>query len=160
MTSRLLNSWSEYDAAVQEILDLTAGTLLVFDADLSPLKLERPERIAALRRLLLGAREFNKRLTIVVQKTAFVRQYSPQLMDLLAVYSPAMTIIHAPPHLDGLKDSLLIADHRHLLVRFHQDHARARLTIDDAPECAPCVLRFEEILGAGGDPLSATTLGL
>jgi hypothetical protein len=57
-------------------LDLTTDTLLVFDQDLSSLKLERPERIAALRRLL-GAQEFNKRLTLVVQKTAFVRQYSP-----------------------------------------------------------------------------------
>jgi hypothetical protein len=159
MTSRLLNTWSEYDAAVQEILDLSAGTLLIFDQDLSPLKLERPERIAALRRLL-SAREFNKRLTIVVQKPAFVRQYSPQLLDLLAVHAPAFTILHAPPHLDALKDSLLIADGKHVLVRFHQEHARARLTIDDAPECAPYVLRFEEILGAGGDPLSATTLGL
>ena len=159
MASKLITTWSEHDSAVQEILDLSPTTLLVFDENLSPLKLERPERIAALRRLL-GAREFNKRLTIVVQKPAFVRQYSPQLMDLLAVYSPAITIIHAPPHLDGLKDSLLIADDRHVLVRFHQDHARARLTIDDAPECAPYVLRFAEILGAGGDPLSATTLGL
>ena len=52
MTSKLITTWSEHDSAVQEILDLSPTTLLVFDENLSPLKLERPARIAALRRLL------------------------------------------------------------------------------------------------------------
>jgi hypothetical protein len=159
MTSRLLTTWSEFDSAVQEILDLCACTLLVFDRDLSPLKLERPERVTVLRRLLASL-DHNKRLTVVVQRPDFVRQYSPQLMNLLMVYSPALTITHSPPHLDLLRDSLLIADGRHALVRFDQDHARARLIIDDLTECAPHVQRFEAILAEGGDQLSSTTLGL
>lgn len=159
MPSKLITTWSEHDSAVQEILDLSSTTLLVFDESLSPLKLERGARIAALRRLL-SARQAATRLSIVVQKPDFVRQYSPQLMDLLTVYSPTLTILQAPPHLDSLKDSLLIADARHALVRFHRDHPRARLIIDDSEEVAPYQQRFEEILGEGGDPLSPTTLGL
>ena len=159
MTSKLITTWSEHDSAVQEILDLSPTTLLVFDENLSPLKLERPARIAALRRLL-SARQPTTRLTIVVQKADFVRQYSPQLMDLLALYSPALTIIQSPPHLARLKDSLLIADGRHALVRFHQDQPRSRLIIDDSEECAPYQQRFDEILGEGGDQLSPMTLGL
>ena len=159
MSSRLITTWSEYDSAVREILGLAQTTLLVFDETLSSLQLERPERIAALRRLL-SARKPATRLTIIVQKADFVRQYSPQLMDLLTVHSPALTIIQSPPHLDRLRDSLLIADGRHVLVRFHHDHARARLIIDDLAECAPYQQRFDEILGEGGGALSPMTLGL
>ena len=159
MTSRLITTWSEYDSAVREILGLAQTTLLVFDETLSSLQLERPERIAALRRLL-SARKPATRLTIIVQKADFVRQYSPQLMDLLTVHSPALTIIQSPPHLARLKDSLLIADGRHALIRFHQEQPRSRLIIDDSEECAPYQQRFDEILGEGGDPLSPMTLGL
>jgi len=159
MSSRLITTWAEHDGAVQEILELSPRKLLIFDEDLSPLKLERPERIAALSRLL-GSKDHDRQLTIIVQKAEFVRQYSPQLMKLLRVHSPALTIIHAPPQLDALKDSLLIADGRHALVRFHRDHARSRLFIDDVEACAPYAKRFEEIRGEGGDLLSAITLGL
>lgn len=163
MSSRLITTWSEYDSAVQDILDLAPGTLQVFDEDLSTLKLERPERIAALRRLLTlrpDDKRLSKRLTIVVQKTDFVRQYSPQLMKLLSSHAPTLTIIHAPAHLATLADSLLIADGRHALVRFDHDQARSRLIIDDSGECAPLRQRFDEIVGEGGEALSATTLGL
>ena len=159
MSSRLITTWSDYDGAVQEILDRSTATLQIFDEDLAPLRLDSPERIAVLRGLLV-ARESHQRLTIVVQKPDFVRQYSPQLMHLLTIYAPSLTVIHSPPHLDKLKDSLLIADGRHTLIRFHRDHARARLILDDVHECTPHIKRFEEIVAAGGEPLSPTTLGL
>jgi len=159
MTSRLITTWTDYDNAVQEILELSASTLQIFDEDLSPLKLERPQRIAALR-ALLAANDYHKRLAIVVQRPDFVRQNSPQLMDLLKVYAPTLTIAQSPPHLVTLKDSLLIADGKHALVRFDREQPRARLIIDDVHECTPYVRRFEEILAAGGDPVSAMTLGL
>ena len=159
MPSRLITTWSEHDSAVQEILDLSPSALQVFDEDLSPLKLESPERIAALDGLL-SSRQEDRKLTIVVQKTDFVRQYSPQLMSLLRLYSPTLKIIHAPSHLHALQDSMLIADGKHALVRFHRDHARCRLITDDVQECKPYQKRFDEILGEGGDPISATTLGL
>lgn len=159
MSSRLITTWSEYDSAVQEILDRSPETLLIFDEDLSPFKLERPERIAALKHLLTARRD-TRQLTIVVQKTDFVRQYSPQLMALLRIHSPALTIIQAAAHLEGLRDSLLIADGRHALIRFHRDQPRSRLITDDLQECEPWQKRFDEILGEGGDALSTITLGL
>ena len=159
MSTRLITTWAEHNRAVQEVLDLSPSTLLVFDEDLSPLKLELPERISVLSRLLASDQQ-HRQLTIVIQKTDFVRQYSPQLMRLLRVYSPLLKIIEAPAHLEALKDSLLIADGKHALVRFHRDHARSRLITDDVQECEPYLKRFDEILGEGGNPLSAITLGL
>lgn len=159
MTSKLFTTWSEYNEATQELLERSTETLEIFDEDLSSLQLERPARMAALRGLL-DSHRYTRRLTIVVRKADFVRQYSPQLMNLLSAYAPALTITESPPHLGTLEDSLLIADGRHALVRFHRDHARARLIIDDTGECAPFLQRFHEIVAAGGEPLSPTTLGL
>lgn len=159
MTSKLLTPWSEYDAATQEILDRSTVTLEIFDGDLSSLKLESLSKVAALRALLDSHRSPG-RLTIVVRKADFVRQYSPRLLNLLSTYAPALTISESPPHLGTLAESLLIADGRHALVRFHRDQPRSRLIVDDQSECAPVVQRFNEIVAAGVQPLSPTTLGL
>lgn len=159
MASRLITTWSAYDDAVDQLLARSPAALLIFDQDLSSLKLERPPRIAALARLL-ATRDPHQRLTIVVQKTAFVRQYSPQLMQLLRFHQPTLAIIQAPPQLDSLRDSLLIGNGRDALVRFDHAQARARLIVDDAEACAPWVRRFEEIVAAGGEPIASTTLGL
>ncbi len=159
MASRLITTWSAYDDAVDQLLARSPATLLIFDQDLSSLKLERPPRIAALARLL-ATRDPQQRLTIVVQNAAFVRQYSPQLLQLLRFHQPTLAILQAPPQLDSLRDSLLVADARHALVRFDHAQARARLFLDDTEACAPWVRRFEEIVATGGEPIASTTLGL
>lgn len=159
MTSKLLTTWSEYDGATQEILDRSTATLEIFDEDLSSLKLERALRIAALC-ALLDSHRYPRRVTIVVRKADFVRQSCPQLMKLLRVHAPALTITESPPHLGTPEASLLIADGRHALVRFHRDLARARLIVEDTGESAPFLQRFNEIVAAGSEPLSPTTLGL
>ena len=160
MSSRLLTTWSGYDAAVGDILALAANTLQIFDRDLAPLKLESADRIAALCRLLMTARPSSPRVTIIVRQAEFVRQFSPLLMNLLVAHSPALRILQSPPHLETLRDSLLIADDQHVLVRFHDRQARARLIVDDIGESAPYAQHFAEILAEGGEPISASTLGL
>ena len=159
MSSSLITTWSEYDHAVQEILDRAPTRLDIFDEDLAALKFETAPRVAALRALLV-APSHRRQLRIVVRKREFVCQYSPHLMNLLRLYAPLLTIIHAPPQLDRLDDCLMIADDRHTLVRFHRDQPRARLIVDDAGECAPYSQRFAEVLDEGGDTLGSTTLGL
>lgn len=160
MSSRLLTTWSEHDTAVGDILARSANTLQIFDRDLASLKLESADRIAALRRLLIKARPYPPRVTIVVQQPEFVRQFSPLLMNLLSTHSPALRILQAPAHLETLRDSLLIADDEHVLVRFHHRQARARVIVDDIGESAPYVQRFAEILAEGGDLIGTSTLGL
>ncbi|HMY07757.1 MAG TPA: hypothetical protein PLT57_11825, partial [Accumulibacter sp.] len=84
----------------------------------------------------------------------------PRLLSLLASYAPALTLIVAPATLAALRDSILIADDRHLLVRFDRQQPRARQLIDEVIDCQPYVARFAEILAEGGETISPTTLGL
>jgi hypothetical protein len=163
MTRKLLTTWREYDEAIREMLALAPTTLRIFDEDLALLKLEDPARLATLRRLL-AARERtprrDSRLTIVVQNSESVRRHDPQLIDLLCIHAPDLRIVQAPDHLASLTDSLLIADDRHVLVRFERSQPRARLLIDEPAECAPYLRRFEDIVAEGGDAMSPTTFGL
>lgn len=159
MPHQLLTTWRDYQQSIDEILALAGRTLSIFDHDLSLLKPDDPSRHAQLRRLLVG-RESACRLTIVVQQPDFVRQHCPRLLNLLTLYAPAVTLVEAPTTLASLRDSLLIADDRHVLVRFDRQQPRARRLIDEANDCEPYVARFAEILAEGGETISPTTLGL
>lgn len=158
MSSELITSWGEHDASLKQILSLASSSLCIFDGDLSKLKLGHSEAIELLRRFLKSGRQNG--LRIALQNTETLRRDNPRLLELLAERPQSMSILECPPHLAELKDSMVIADERHALIRIHKDHARSRVILDGAAECAPYVKRFEEILNEGGEPVGATTLGL
>ena len=158
MSSELITTWAEHDGALQKVLLLAARTLRIFDGDLSKFKLENHENTESLQRFL-AARQGNS-LCIVLKDVEPLRRHSPRLMKLLADYPQRMSVIECAAHLAPLNNSLCLADDRHALVRIHQDHARARLIVDSARDCTPYVQQFETILSEGGEPISATTLGL
>jgi hypothetical protein len=158
MASKLLTTWAEHEIAVQEILLLASHTLRIFDENLSTLALERPDRLAALRRLLASSPQHT--LQIVVRDATLLQRNYPQLIKLLGTHSHNLKISESPSHLAALNDSLFLADGRHALVRFHKDHARAKVIINDTGECVPYENRFAEILEEGGTPQYSTTLGL
>jgi hypothetical protein len=158
MSSQLITSWAEHDAALQKLVQLAANTLRIFDHDLSKFRLENKEDIVSLRRFLATKRD--NQLCIVLKDAGPLRSKCPRLMRLLGDYPQQMSVIECPAHLASISNSLCLADDRNALVRINQDHARARLIIDDAPDCAPYLQQFEAILDEGGEPISATTLGL
>lgn len=158
MTTQLITNWSEHVYFLPRILMQAARTLHIFDQDLSQLKLDRADQAESLRRFLTADR--NNRLAIVVKDAEPVRRDNPRLMKLLSTFPQSLTIVECPRHLASLKDSLLIADDKHALIRFHLEQARAKVIIDSAEECRPYVLRFKEITNEGGEQVFATPLGL
>ncbi len=158
MSSELLTTWAEHDSFLHKVLLLASQSLRVFDEDLSKLKLEHPNNAEALRQFLSTDRQ--NRLQIVVKDAEPLRRGSPRLMKLLATYPQNMTILECPSHLASLDDALFIADEKHALIRFHKDHARAKVIINSTEECRPYVHRHDEILKEGGEQVCATTLGL
>ena len=158
MSSQLITSWAEHDAALQKTVRLAAKTLRIFDHDLSKLKLENRENTLSLQRFLATGNDHQ--LCIVLKDAGPLRSEFPRLMKLLGDYPQQMSVIECPPHLASVSNSLCLADDRNALVRIDQNHARARLILDNAPDCAPYLQQFEAILNEGGEPISATTLGL
>ena len=158
MSSQLITSWAEHDAALQKTLRLAEKTLRILDHDLSKFKLESRENALSLQRFLATGHDHE--LCILLKDAGPLRSRFPRLMKLLGDYPQQMNVIECPPHLVSVSNSLCLADDRNALVRIDQNHARARLILDNAPDCAPYLQQFEAILNEGGEPISATTLGL
>ena len=158
MSSELITTWAEHDVALQKMLLLASKTLRIFDDDLSKLKIESRENAESLQRFLAASP--SSRLSIVLKNAEPLRRQSPRLMTLLKNYPQQMSVVEGPPHLASFSNSLCLADDRNALVRIHPDHSRARIIIDSTYDCTPYVQQFAEILGEGGEPISATTLGL
>ena len=158
MSTNLITHWSEHDEALASMLRRLSSSLAIFDEDLARLRLERPETIEILRHFLAGCGRNG--VQIVVKNSEPFRNQSPRLFNLLATYPERLSVVQCPEHLRALDDSLVIVDHMHALIRFHRDHARSRIIFDDTTACAPYVQRFNDIFNEGGEPISATTLGL
>jgi hypothetical protein len=158
MPTKLITTWSEYESAVQEILELATHTLCIFDENLSALKIDRPRQIETLRQFLSASPKHL--LQIAVQDAGHIRVHCPRLMELLTAYSHNLQIIECPPHLASLSDSLIFADGKHGVVRFHNAQARAKVIFDDIEECAPYLHRHEQIIEEGGLTVSGKSLGL
>lgn len=158
MNRELLTHWSEYDEAKQQVLLLATRQIRIFDPDLGRVQLENRENALFLRRFLSASRA--NQLQIVLKDAGPLQRTSPRLMSLLAEFSHAVQIHECPPHLAALQEFVLIVDGKHLLVRFHADHARSRAIIDDPAYCTRYMQRFDEIRGECVNLISATTLGL
>ena len=158
MNPQLLTNWSDHDNSLQKVLLLATRALRIFDEDLTRLGLEKPENAFFLRRFL--ASDQRNTLTIVIRNADPVRRNSPRLLKLLSDFPNTMAIHESTPQLAALNDAMVLADNAHALIRFHKDHVRSKILIDNTDECRPYLLRFEEIMKEGGTPISAMTLGL
>lgn len=158
MPTKLITTWAEYDSAVQDVLALATHSLLIFDTDLSTLKLDRPDRLLLLRQFLSADRGHSVQIALL--SADHLRRNCPRLMELLASHAHNLSIIECPPHLATLNDSLILADSRHGTIRFNKDHARAKVIINDVEACTPYQHRYDQIIEEGGTPVTPTTLGL
>ena len=82
MSSELITSWGEHDAALNKILALATNSLWIFDEDLSRLKLGRSDTIELLRQFLDNGRENG--LRILLQNTEALRRDNPRVHGLTA----------------------------------------------------------------------------
>jgi hypothetical protein len=158
MNPELIIHWFEHDNAARKILLLATRSIRIFDPDLARLKLESRENALFLRQFLSTAP--HNTLQIVLRNAEPFQNNSPRLFKLLTDFPHAMQVWECAPSLTKLSDAIFLSDERHALVRIHEEHARSRVIIDNAEESRRYLTRFDEILGEGGTPVSATTLGL
>jgi len=158
MSRELITSWNDYQAAIDRLLAMASQKICIYDEDLAQLRLDSENRQNALKRLLHDGR--HETLQIAVRNAVPLSRENPLLVELLTTYSHLAAAQQTPPQLAHLRDSMLLVDDKHALIRFEQSQARSKLLIDEAEELRPYLLRFSEIWSEGGEPVRNTALGL
>lgn len=158
MARELITTWSDYQAAIDRLLAIASQKICIYDEDLGQLKLESQTRLNELKRVMHGSHR--EALRIALRNAALFRREHPLLCTLLSTYSHQAMAQQTPEQIAHLRDSMILVDGRHALIRFDRDQARSKLLIDEADELRPYLTRFEEIWAEGGESVSSTTLGL
>ena len=156
MARKLITSWSDYQAALQRLVVMDCREILIYDEDLCGLKLDSPLILPHLLRLL----KEGTGLRIALRNADPLRQRHPQLLNLLTLFNHRATAQQTPEYLNHLRDSMILVDGKHGLIRFDRDQPRSKLLLDEVDELRPYFIRFSEIWSAGGAPVNNTTLGL
>ena len=149
---------TDFRAAVDTVLQQAKHELLVFDRDLTPLRLEERHRIELLTGFLTGAPA--RSIRIVIHDPDTVQRFSPRLMQLIERYSHAIACRQTPDNLRQLADGHLIADNTHGVRRFQFDQPRSALILDDQRYLQPWRQRFEELWETSNSCLMGTATGL
>ncbi len=158
MSRELITSWSDYRAAIDRLLALASEKISIYDEDLVNLSFTSRSRLDRLQQIL--GTGHGLALRIIVRNAAPLQRQEPGLLKLLSIYGHRAVAQQTPEHLAHLRDSMLIVDDRHALIRFDREQARSKLLLDAADELRPYINRFEEIWAEGGEGISTTTLGL
>lgn len=158
MARELFTTWGEYQAGIDRILAMAEREVRIYDQDLGLLKLESGTRLTHIERLLHGNRPDT--LHVALRDAEPFRHHQPRLFGLFAAHNHAMAVQQTPEHLANLRDSMILVDGRHGLIRFDLEQPRAKLLVDEITELLPYCRRFDELWAEGGTPVSATTLGL
>jgi hypothetical protein len=153
-----LDTIAAQTAAIDELIGLARHKLQVFDINLSQTgwyTKARASNISAFLRRAPAAR-----LDLILHDTGWMERSCPRLLDLLKRYSTAITVYKTGSQAHVAMDPLIIADGRHFLHRFHADHQRASLVVENPLQAGPLVARFEQIWATGEPGMAGTLLGL
>jgi hypothetical protein len=153
-----LTGEAEYRQAIDTVLLQAERELAIFDHDLTSLRLEEPARIAMLTDFL--QRSPNAILRIVVHDAQPMNTRMPRFMKLAMLHSTRIQARGSPGNLHHLADTHCLGDQCHGVRRFHRDHARCALILDDPAAIQPWQKRFEELWGLSQPCLNINTTGL
>jgi len=158
MARELITSWADYQTAIDRLLAIATEHIWIFDEDLITLKLDSAARLSHLKRILSGAH--SDALRIALRNGAPARSQHPLLQGLLTTYVHVAAAQETPPQLSHLRDSMIIVDDKHGLIRFEREMPRSKLLIDEKDELRPYLTKFHEIWAEGGERISTSTVGL
>ena len=158
MARELITSWADYQMALDRLLAIACHKISIYDEDLITLKLESAPRLLHIKRVLQAGQDNS--LHIAVRNAKPIRQRHPLILNLLSTFGHRATARETPPQLAHMRDSMILVDDKHALIRFDRDMPRSKLLIDEIDETRPYLTRFKEIWSEGGESVSTTTLGL
>jgi len=153
---RRFESLHEYEELIDELIPRAQATIRVFDRDLSK-QYNSPRRCDLIAAFLKVSR--SHRLFIVVHDARDMERDCPRLARLAVQHSYAVKINQTLSAAKQASDAFVVIDGQHYLHRFHQDHMRAAVAMDDSNAAQLLCERFEEIWEASAPAKIRTTTG-
>jgi hypothetical protein len=152
------SSESDYQAAIDTLLDQEGRELRIFDPDLVSLQLSSAARVDHLERFLRVSR--TRRIYIVTHDAGHMTKRCPRMMSLLARFAHMVQVNRTHEEIRKLQDSFMVLDALHYVRRPVATWYRGALGINDDSEAQQMRARFQEIWSASYPGVSATTTGL
>ena len=154
----LFDTRATFQRAVGTVLSLAKKEICVFDADLRNLEFDARVRADMISAFLAGGRDRSVRM--VLHELDHVTRFSPRLVGLLKRYSHCFSIRQTPESLRNLADAFVLADGISGVIRFHADHFRGKLLLEQAVAVHDWQQRFEGLWVEAIPGFSVTQLGL
>lgn len=154
----LLTSEAAYRQACDAVLGKATHQVLIFDRDLSRLRMDEQARLEALASFLRAGG--SRRIRIVLHDPGPLERNSSRLMHLIQRYSHLIEIRQSPENMRHLADTHVIVDEGHGVRRFHVDQPRSALILDDPIAIHPWRKRYEELWMLSKPCLRINTTGL
>lgn len=141
MTSGGFDTRSGYLAALDELMSLPLGRILIRDQDLFGQGWDSRDRPALLERFMLHDRR--RQVRLMVHSPEFMLRRCPHLINLLRYFSHQLEIRVAednPP----FEDCFVLGDRRVVLLRHHRSSWRGRFSAHDPQGAVRLGERFSE----------------
>jgi hypothetical protein len=147
---------AEFQRQLRAVLARATGSLDMFDPDFSLFPLGDPDVDAILRQFLASGGI----LRLAMHGSAHIERHYPRFLRLLRDHGHRIECRVTGRGLRLLTDSFCIADHLHLVRRFHSDHMRGEAAFDQPQETEVPRERFTAIWAESQPGLHAGTTGL
>ena len=131
-------------SAVVHLLERCERRLCLFDRDFEVGPLGGIRAVELLERLL--RRSPKAECVMVVHDTAHLAAACPRLLDLRRRRAHQFRVLQSASEHHTCMQPFLIGDGRDLVTRFHADHLRGKLCLDEPAEVAGFEQRFEQLV--------------
>lgn len=154
----IFDTRAAYQQAMDTVLARAKRELCIFDPDIKDLELDSRARADAISAFLAGGRD--RSLRIVLHDPDHLIRNSPRMMGLLKRYNHCLSVRQTPEPLRNIADAFVLADRSSGVIRFHADHFRGKLLLEQPVEIHDWHQRFEALWLESVPAASATQLGL
>lgn len=133
-----------YIAAIDRFIAKAEHELLIFTPDLSKGAYQSRKRYEVISAFL--AKDGHHKLILIMHNTDYLTGRCALLMDLLKIYSHSFTVFITDESAYAARDTILLADGKHYLHRFHADQSRFKFQFDDEISTRALNDRFSQLL--------------
>lgn len=154
----IFDTRAAYHQAIDTVLAVAKHELCIFDPDIKDLDLDSRVRADAIAAFLAGGRD--RSLRVVLHDPDHLIRNSPRMMGLLRRYSHSFFVRQTPEPLRNLADAFVLADGVSGVIRFHSDHFRGKMLLEQPVAIHDWHQRFEALWLESVPGASATQLGL